>query len=64
MATLHDIGVKSANVFITYVMAHNREKILTIPGTKFGLDAGKSAIIIRVLFRPSKEYSGVRVWVM
>ena len=61
MATSHDLEVKATDVFSVYVMTHNREKIYTVPGIEFGGDTGKSAIIIRVLFRPFKVYAGIRV---
>ena len=49
MAALHDLEVKAADMPLAYVMAPNHEKIWTSP--EFGNDAGKSAIIVRSLYR-------------
>ena len=50
MAVLHDLEVKAAKVLNAYMIASNRELIWTILGPEFGDDAGKSVIIIRVLY--------------
>ena len=50
MAALHDLQVKAADVLNAYMMAPNREKILTVLGPKFRNDTGKSAIIARALY--------------
>ena len=51
MATLHDLEVKAADVFNASVMEPNCEEIWTVLGLEFGDDAGKSAVIVRVLYR-------------
>ena len=47
---LHDSDVKSADILKASVMAHNREKILTVLGLELGYIVGKSAIIVRALY--------------
>ena len=51
MAALHDLEVKAADVLNAYVMAPNHEKIWKVLGPEFGDNAGKSAIIVRALYR-------------
>ena len=60
MAVLHDIEVKAADAFNAYVMAPNCEKILTVLGPEFGDDAGKSAIIVRALYK--LKSAGASFW--
>ena len=49
MAVLHDLEIKAADVLNAYVMAPNHEKLWTVVGPELWNDAGKSAIIVRVL---------------
>ena len=49
MTVLCDLEVKAGDLFNAYIIAPNHEKTLTVLGPKFGDDAGKSAIIVRVL---------------
>ena len=50
LAGLHDLEVRAADILNAYVMASNREKILTILDLEFGDDASKSAINVRALY--------------
>ncbi len=50
-ASLNDLKVKVGNVLNAYITAPVKEKVWTILGPEFGLDSGKSAIIVRVLYR-------------
>ena len=50
MVALHDLEVKTAEVLKAFVMASNHEKIWTILGPEFEDDAGKSVIIVGVLY--------------
>ena len=50
MATLHGLEVKAADVSNAYMMASNREKIWTVLDPEFRDNAGKSAVIVRVLY--------------
>ncbi len=50
MAALNDLEVKAGDVLNAYVTAQVTEKVWTILGPKFGPDAGKNAIIVRVLY--------------
>ncbi len=49
-ASLNDLEVKVGNVLNAYITASVKEKVRTILGPKFGLDSGKSAVIIRALY--------------
>ena len=51
MAVSHDLEVKGVDVSNTYVMAPNHEKIWTVLEPEFWDIAGKSAIIVRALYR-------------
>ena len=61
MAALHDLEVKAADVLNAYVMAPNQEKIWTVLHPEFGYDAGKSAVIVRVLYGLKKVGASFRV---
>jgi hypothetical protein len=50
MAALNDLNVKVGDVLNTYITAPIPEKVWTILGPEFGIDAGKSAIIVRTLY--------------
>jgi hypothetical protein len=50
LAALNDLQVKSGDVLNAYITAPCKEKVWTILGPKFGLKAGKSAIIVRALY--------------
>ncbi len=49
-ASLNDLKVKVGNVLNAYITAPVKEKVWTILGPEFGLDSGKSAIIVRALY--------------
>ncbi len=49
-ASLNDLEVKVGNVLNAYITAPVKEKVWTIFGPEFGLDSGKSAIIVRALY--------------
>ncbi len=46
MTALNDLKVKSGDVLNAYITAPVKEKVWTILGPKFGLDVGKSAIML------------------
>ncbi len=50
-ASLNDLKVKVGNVLNAYITAPVKKKVLTILGPEFGLDSGKSAIIVRALLK-------------
>ncbi len=49
-ASLNDLEVKVGNVLNAYITAPVKEKVWSILGPKFGLDSGKSAVIVRALY--------------
>jgi hypothetical protein len=49
-ASLNDLEVKVGNVLNAYITAPVKEKVWTILGPEFGLDSGKSAIIVHALY--------------
>ncbi len=49
-ASLNDLEVKLGNVLNAYITAPVKKKVWTILGPEFGLDSGKSAIIVRALY--------------
>ncbi len=49
-ASLNDLKVKVGNVLNAYITAPVKEKVWTILGPEFGLDSGKSAIIVHALY--------------
>ncbi len=49
-ASLNDLKVKVGNVLNAYITAPIKEKVWTILGPEFGLDSGKSAIIVHALY--------------
>ena len=49
-ASLNDLEVKVGDVLSAYIIAPVKEKVWTILGPEFGLDSGKSAIIVRALY--------------
>ncbi len=49
-ASLNDLEVKVGNFLNAYITAPVKEKVWTILGSEFGLDSGKSAIIVRALY--------------
>jgi hypothetical protein len=50
MATLNDLEVKIGNVVNAYITAPVTKKVWTVLGPEFGSDAGKSAVIVRILY--------------
>ncbi len=49
-ASLNDLEVKVGNVLNAYITAPVKGKVWTILGPKFGLDSGKSAVIVCALY--------------
>jgi hypothetical protein len=49
MAALNDLNVKVGDVLNAYITAPITEKVWTVLGSEFGIDAGKSAIIVHAL---------------
>jgi hypothetical protein len=50
MAGLNDLNVKVGDVLNAYITAPITKKVWTILGPEFGINAGKSAIIVRTLY--------------
>jgi hypothetical protein len=50
MAALNDLNVKVGDVLNAYITAPISKKVWTVLGPEFGIDAGKSAIIMRTLY--------------
>jgi hypothetical protein len=50
LAALNDLQVKAGDVLNAYITAPCKDKVWTILGPEFGLEAGKSAIIVRALY--------------
>jgi hypothetical protein len=50
LAASNDLNVKVGDVLNTYITAPATKKVWTILGSKFGIDAGKSVIIVRALY--------------
>jgi hypothetical protein len=50
MAALNDLDVKVGDVLNAYITAPITEKVWTVLGPEFGIDAGKTAIIVRALY--------------
>ncbi len=50
MAALNDLNVKVGDVFNAYITAPITEKVWTVLGPEFGIEAGKSAIIVCTLY--------------
>jgi hypothetical protein len=50
MAALNDLNVKVGDVLNAYITAPITEKVWTVLGPEFGIDAGKSAIIVHALY--------------
>jgi hypothetical protein len=51
LAALNDLEVKTANIQNAYLTALVAEKIWCVLGPEFGDDAGKQAIVVRLLYR-------------
>jgi hypothetical protein len=49
-ASLNDLEVKVGDVLNAYITAPVKKKVLSILGPKFGLDSGKSAVIVCALY--------------
>ncbi len=49
-ASLNDLEVKVGDVLNAYITAPVKEKVWTILGPEFGLDSGKSAVIVLALY--------------
>jgi hypothetical protein len=50
MAALNDLNVKVGDVLNAYTTAPITKKVWTVLGREFGIEAGKSAIIVRALY--------------
>ncbi len=50
MAALNDLHVKVGDVLNAYITAPITKKVWTVLGPEFGIDAGKSAIIVHALY--------------
>jgi hypothetical protein len=50
LAALNDVEVKTADIENAYITAPNAEKIYTVLGPEFGLEAGKKAYVVRALY--------------
>jgi hypothetical protein len=50
MAALNDLNVKVGDVLNAYTTAPITEKVWAVLGPEFGIDADKSAIIVRALY--------------
>ncbi len=50
-ASLNDLEVKVGDILNAYITAPVMEKVWTILGPKFAHDSGKSAVIVRALYR-------------
>ena len=50
IASLNGLQVKTADIMNAYITEPLEEKIWTILGPEFGSNAGKKAVIIRVLY--------------
>jgi hypothetical protein len=50
MAALNDLNVKVGDVLNAYITAPITEKVWTVLGQEFGIDARKSAVIVRILY--------------
>jgi hypothetical protein len=50
MAALNDLHFKFGDVLNAYITAPMTEKVWTVLGPEFGIDAGKSAIIVHALY--------------
>jgi hypothetical protein len=51
IASLNDLDVIVEDVLNAYITAQVKEKVWTVLGPEFGHDAGRSAIIVRALYR-------------
>jgi hypothetical protein len=50
MDALNDLNVKVGDILNAYITAPIAEKVWTVLGPEFGIDAGKSAIIVHALY--------------
>jgi hypothetical protein len=50
MAALNDLNVKVGDVLNVYITAPITKKVWTVLGPEFGIEAGKSAIIVHTLY--------------
>ncbi len=50
VAALNDLNVEVGDVLNTYITAPITKKVWTVLGPEFGIDAGKSAIIVHTLY--------------
>jgi hypothetical protein len=50
MAALNDLNVKVGDVLNAYITTPITKKVWTVLGPEFGIDAGKSAIIVHALY--------------
>jgi len=49
MAALNNLEVKVDDVLNAYITAPITKKVWTVLGPEFGIDAGKTAVIVRAL---------------
>ncbi len=59
-ASLNDLEVKVGDVLNAYITAPVKEKVWTTLEPEFGLDSGKSAVIVRALYRLKKAGAAFR----
>ena len=50
LAALNNLSVKVGDIMNVHVTASVREKVWTVLGSEFGVDAGKKALIVRALY--------------
>ena len=55
ITALNDLEIKLTNILNKYVQAPVTEKLWTLLGPEFGIDASKTAVIIRTLHDPKLE---------
>jgi hypothetical protein len=61
MAALNDLNVKVGDDLNAYITAPITKKVWTVLGPEFGIDAGKSAIIVRALYGLKSASAAFRV---
>ena len=61
MAALMDLSVKASDIQNAYLTTPCREKVWTVTGPEFGVDAGRRAIIVRALYGLKSAGSSFRL---
>jgi len=61
MAALNDLDVKVGDVLNAYITAPITEKVWTVLGPEFGIDTGKTAVIVRALYGLKSAGAAFRV---